>query len=149
MQREYYFLALNNNKTNNPIKLDNIIYKGEEYNLPEVFVEAIKESVFEGVEVLAYKGFMTYIDLITGEVINYSSNGIYNGLSYYKEVKVSQKDLIRIKNIYENMTSEDIKRYKDRIQSIKKLSIDRYKSSLKNDYEDELNARRFLADFSI
>ena len=92
---------------------------------------------------------MTYIDLITGEVINYSSNGIYNGLSYYKEVKVSQKDLIRIKNIYENMTSEDIKRYKDRIQSIKKLSIDRYKSSLKNDYEDELNARRFLADFSI
>ena len=96
MEKEYYIVALNNNISRNPMKLDNIIYKGEEYNLPSIFMGAVKESVFDSVEVLATKGMCSLRDVITGEVMFSSANGICNGLSYYKVIKASQNDIIRI-----------------------------------------------------
>lgn len=130
MEKEYYIVALNNNKSRNPMKLDNIIYKGEEYNLPSIFLGSIKESVFDSVEVLATKGMCSLRDVITGEVMFSSPNGICNGLSYYKIIKASQSDIIRITNKYKNMSKDDIERYKNTIEDIKNRSINIYRESI-------------------
>lgn len=148
MEKEYYIVALNDNKSRNPMKLDNIIYKGEEYNLPSIFLGSIKESVFDSVEVLATKGMCSLRDVITGEVMFSSPNGICNGLSYYKIIKASQSDIIRITNKYKNMSKDDIERYKNTIEDIKNRSIKKYneytESILKTEKEEK-EAREYLS----
>ena len=147
MDKEYYIVALNNNKSRNPMKLDNIVYKGEEYNMPSIFMDAIKESVFDSVEVLATMGMCSLRDIITGEVIFTSVNGLVNGLSCYKAIKASQSDIIRITNKYKNMSKEDINRYKSAIEDIKRRSIDIYNQNCADSLrinKEEKEARDYL-----
>lgn len=147
MEKEYYILALNNNESKNPMKIDNIIYKGEEYSLPQIIIDAIKESVFEGVEVLAVKTLLSFRDVITGEIITNSSTGIENGVSYYKAVKAKREDIIRITKLYESMSNEDVQRYKNAMNKIKEKSIRIYLEKLAEEnriLNEEKNARDYL-----
>ena len=86
MNKEYYILALNNNYSKDPMKIDDVIYKGEMYDLPEEIEEAVLRSVYEPLEILAVRGLFSLRDVITGEVIESSTNGDINGLSYFKAV---------------------------------------------------------------
>lgn len=150
MEKEYYILYLNHNNSSNPCVIDNVIYKGEEYDLPEVMEEARKVSVYEPLEILAVKTLFSYRDVITGEVISSNSNGCENGLTYYKSIKASRSDIIRITHKYESMSSLDIKRYKDGLLSIKDISNKLYcekQEKLFKEIHEEKYARDFLINF--
>ena len=45
MEREYYIVSLNHNGSKDPSKIDDVIYKGDFYDLPEVMEEAKLTSV--------------------------------------------------------------------------------------------------------
>ena len=121
MDKEYYLVALNFNDSKDPMKIDNVIYKGEMYDLPEVMEEAVLRSVYEPLEILAVKSMFGLRDLISGEVLVSSNEGIENGISYFKCISASRSDIINITKKYENMSNADIKRYKDAIKKIKKI----------------------------
>jgi hypothetical protein len=150
MEKEYYLVALNHNDSKDPMKIDNVIYKGEMYDLPEIMEEAVLRSVYEPLEILAVKGMFGLRDLISGEVLIASNSGIENGLSYFKCVNASRRDIIRITKKYENMSNEDIKRYKDSIKRIKEKSVSNYLENqnrlIKEIYEEKC-ARDFLVRF--
>lgn len=150
MEREYYIVYLNHNDSREPSKIDNVIYKGEVYDLPEVMEEAVLRSVYEPLEILCVKGMFNLRDLITGEVIEYSTRGDVDGLSCYKSVVASRSDIIRITRKYENMSGDDIKRYKEAIKKIKEYSSSLYwekqNSLMKEKYEEKI-ARDFLYRF--
>ena len=89
-------------------------------------------------------------DVITGEVIESSTNGDINGLSYFKAVLASRKDIIRITKKYESMSSQDISRYKDAINKIKEISINKFiekEKLLSQEIYEEKKARDFLINF--
>lgn len=150
MDKEYYLVALNFNDSKDPMKIDDVIYKGEMYDLPEVMEEAVLRSIYEPLEILAVKGMFGLRDLISGEVLISSSNGIENGLSYFKCVSASRSDIINITKKYENMSNADIKRYKDAIKRIKEKSVSKYLETqnklIKEIYEEKC-ARDFLVRF--
>lgn len=150
MNKEYYILALNNNYSKDPMKIDDVIYKGEMYDLPEEIEEAVLRSVYEPLEILAVRGLFSLRDVITGEVIESSTNGDINGLSYFKAVLASRKDIIRITKKYESMSSQDISRYKDAINKIKEISINKFiekEKLLYQEINEEKKARDFLINF--
>lgn len=150
MNKEYYILALNNNDSVNPMRVDNIIYKGEMYDLPEEMEEAVLESVYEPLEILAVKGLFSLRDVITGDVYESSTNGDVPGLSYFKCVLASRKDIIRITKKYESMSNDDINRYKNALNKIKQISINKYNEKqikLSQELIDEKKARDFLMNF--
>ncbi len=150
MDKEYYLVALNYNDSKDPMKIDNIIYKGEMYDLPEVMEEAVLRSVYEPLEILAVKGMFGLRDLISGEVLVSSTKGIENGLSYFKCVSASRSDIIKITKKYESMSNADIKRYKEAIKRIKEKSVSKYLETqnklIKEIYEEKC-ARDFLVRF--
>lgn len=150
MDKEYYLVALNFNDSKDPMKIDNVIYKGEMYDLPEVMEEAVLMSVYEPLEILAVKGMFGLRDVISGEVLIPSANGNENGISYFKSVLASRSDIINITKKYETMSSEDIKRYKDAIERIKEKSVSKYienQNRLVKEIYEEKCARDFLVHF--
>ena len=150
MDKEYYILYLNNNKSSNPSVIDNVIYMGQQYDLPEVMEEAKLISVYEPLEILAVKTLFSYRDIITGEIISSYEKGNEDGLTYYKCVKASRKDIIRISRKYEVMSSLDIKRYKDALLNIKEISNKLYREKqekLFKEIHEEKYARDFLVNF--
>lgn len=150
MDKEYYLIALNHNDSKDPMKIDDVIYKGEMYDLPEIMEEAVLRSVYEPLEILAVKGMFGLRDLISGEVLIPSNSGIENGLSYFKCVSASRKDIIRITKKYERMSNYDIKRYKEAINRIKEKSISKYldnQNKLVKEIYEEKCARDFLVRF--
>lgn len=150
MDKEYYLVALNFNDSKDPMKIDNVIYKGEMYDLPEVMEEAVLRSVYEPLEILAVKSMFGLRDLISGEVLVSSNEGIENGISYFKCISASRSDIINITKKYENMSNADIKRYKDAIKKIKEKSVSKYLDAqnklIKEIYEEKC-ARDFLVRF--
>lgn len=150
MQTEYYILSLNNNDSKCPYMLDNIIYKGEGYDIPSVFEEAKKIEIYESVEILAVKSLFCLRDVISGEVISESPNNIC-GLSFYASRKTTPSELIDITRKYESMSNEDIMRYKNKIRNIKEKSIKKFESDKLNKINlrnEELKAREFLVNFN-
>ena len=150
MDKEYYLIALNHNESKDPMKIDEVIYKGEMYDLPEVMEEAVLRSVYEPLEILAVKGMFGIRDLISGESLLASNNGMANGVSYFKCVKASRSDIIRITKKYESMSNEDILRYKEAINRIKEKSVSRYlenQNRLVKEIYEEKCARDFLVRF--
>ena len=150
MEKEYYIVSLNHNDSKDPSKIDDVIYKGDFYDLPEVMEEAKLTSVYEPLEILCVKGMFNIRDVITGEVVEYSTRGDVEGLSCYKSVSASRSDIIRITRKYESMSSEDIKRYKAAIKKIKDISSslywERQNNLMKEKYEEKV-ARDFLCRF--
>ena len=150
MEKEYYIVSLNYNESREPSKIDNVIYKGEVYDLPEVMEEAVLRSVYEPLEILCVKGMFNLRDLITGEVVEYSTKGDVDGLSCYKSVVASRSDIIRITHKYESMSLDDINRYKAAIKRIKDKSSSLYwekqNNLMKEKYEEKI-ARDFLYRF--
>ena len=150
MEREYFIVSLNHSESKDPSKIDNVIYKGEVYDLPEVMEEARLTSVYEPLEILCVKGMFNLRDVITGEVVEYSTRGDVEGLSCYKSVSASRSDIIRITHKYESMSGEDIRRYKDSIRKIKDRSYSLYwekqNNLMKEKYEEKV-ARDFLYRF--
>lgn len=150
MDKEYYIVALNFNDSKDPMKIDDVIYKGEMYDLPEVMEEAVLRSVYEPLEILAVKGMFGLRDVISGEVLVSSASGYENGLSYFKSVPASRKDIIEITKKYESMSSSDIRRYKESISRIKEKSISKYienQNRLVKEIYEEKCARDFLVHF--
>ena len=150
MDKEYYILYLNNNKSSNPSVIDNVIYMGQQYDLPEVMEEAKLVSVYEPLEILAVKTLFSFRDVITGEVITSCGKGNEDGLTYYKSVKACRNDIIRISRKYEVMSSLDIKRYKDALLYIKEMSNKLYREKqekLFKEIREEKYARDFLVNF--
>lgn len=150
MEKEYYILYLNNNKSSNPSVIDNVIYKGEQYDLPEVMEEAKLISVYEPLEILAVKTLFSFKDVISGEVISPCEKDNEDGLTYYKCVKASRSDIIRITHKYEAMSKYDIMRYKEGLLKIKDLSNRLYKErqeKLFKEIHEEKYARDFLVNF--
>ena len=150
MDKEYYLVALNHNDSKDPMKIDNVIYKGEMYDLPEIMEEAVLRSVYEPLEILAVKGMFGFKDLISGEALISSNKGLENGLSYFKCVRASRSDIIRITKKYEKMSSEDIRRYKDEINKIKNRCISKYLENehrINTEIYEEKCARDFLVRF--
>jgi hypothetical protein len=150
MEKEYYILYLNNNKSSNPCVIDNVIYKGEQYDLPEVMEEAKLISVYEPLEILAVKTLFSFKDVISGEVISSCEKDNEDGLTYYKCVKASRSDIIRITHKYETMSKYDIMRYKEGLLKIKDLSNMLYKErqeKLFKEIHEEKYARDFLVNF--
>ena len=146
--KEYYLVSLNNNDSIDSMKLKNIIYS-EEYNLPDAFLESVKEIKYYPVDILAVKSVYSLRDVITGEVLLESDDGYVNGLSYSNAIKANRNDIIRITKLYESMSSDDIKRYKEKIEEIKENSIKRYKEKEINSKRmllEEENARNFLSN---
>lgn len=150
MEKEYYILYLNNNKSSNPSVIDNVIYKGEEYDLPEIMEEAKLISVYEPLEILAVKTLFCFRDVISGEIISSCEKGNEDALTYYKCIKASRSDIIRITNKYKSMSLYDIKRYKDGLIKIKELSNRLYREKqekLFREIHEEKYARDFLVNF--
>ena len=150
MEKEYYILYLNNNKSSNPSVIDNVFYKGEQYDLPEVMEEAKLISVYEPLEILVVKTLFSFRDVISGEIISSCEKGNEDGLTYYKCVKASRSDIIRITRKYESMSSMDIKRYKDGLKQIKEFSNKLYREKqekLFKEIHEEKYAREFLVNF--
>jgi hypothetical protein len=150
MEKEYYLVALNYNDSKDPMKIDDVIYKGEMYDLPEVMEEAVLRSVYESLEILAVRSVFGIRDVITGEALNPSSKDGVNGLSYYKLVPASRRDIIRITKKYESMSSSDINRYKEAINKIKNKSVSKYyeiQNNLIREIHEEKCARDFLMRF--
>ena len=150
MDKEYYILYLNNNKSSNPSVIDDVIYLGQEYDLPEIMEGSKLVSIYEPLEILAVKTMFCFRDVISGEVINSSKNNDESGLTYYKCIKASRKDIIRITRKYKCMSSNDIKRYKDGLFKIKELSNKLYKEKqekLFKEIHEEKYARDFLVNF--
>lgn len=146
MEKEYYIVALNNNNGKNPMKLDNIIKGYSEIDLPNI-EEEYNEEIYDSIEILAIKSIYCLKDIITGEVMVSSLSGISNGLSYYKCIKASENDIIRITNKYKKMSKEDIIRYKNAINEIKDRSIKLFnEDNIKkmNLHNEGLKAREYL-----
>ena len=150
MEKEYYLVALNYNDSKDPMKIDNVLYKGDMYDLPEVMEEAVLMSVYESLEILAVKSVFGLRDVITGESLNPSNRDGVNGLSYFKLVPASRRDIINITKKYETMSSSDINRYKESINRIKDKSISKYyemQNELIREIHEEKCARDFLVRF--
>lgn len=150
MEKEYYIVSLNHNESRDPSKIDNVIYKGEVYDLPEVMEEAVLRSVYEPLEILCVKGMLNIRDVITGEVVISSNSGDVDGLSCYKCVVASRSDIIRITHKYESMSLDDINRYKAAIKRIKDKSSSLYwekQNNLMREKYEEKVARDFLYRF--
>lgn len=150
MEKEYYIVYLNHNDSKEPNKLENVIYKGEVYDLPPVMEEAVLKSIYEPLEILCVKGMFSLRDVITGEIVEFSSGGDVEGLSCFKSVVASRSDIIRITHKYESMSGDDIRRYKDAIKKIKDKSVSLYLEKqnmlMKEKYEEKI-ARDFLCRF--
>lgn len=142
MIKEYYKVVLNNNNGRNPMKIDNIIYRGKFIDMPEELSDE-----YEGIEILGIKTLYGIKEAITGEPIIYSESGIENGLSYSRIVKANNEDLISIINKYRNMSIDDINRYKKAINDIKNKSIKLYNENnlnRLNRLEEEKSTFEFL-----
>ncbi len=153
MEKEYYILNLNHNNSKNPCKLDNIIYRGENYHYPFSVEDDEMEAIYDSIEVLAEKtAFGSYKDVITKEIIIPSNDGKTPELSFNRAVPASRKDIIRITRIYREMSDEDLNRYTLAINRIKKNSkilYDREMQMEKEELSEERAARDFLLHYFV
>lgn len=148
MEKEYFILSLNHNDSRFPSMLKDIIYKGEEYHYPFPVEGDTLESVYDSIEVLAYKTPFCMRDVVTKEAILDSSDGKNSDLSYFKAVPASRSDIIRITNKYKSMFSDDIERYKKSLENIKNISNEYYKK-IKEIEEKEINDERIAKSYLI
>ena len=114
---KYYLLTLNNNKYINPTKIGGVKILNLIPNHNEL-------DYTEGVEVLAYEtGYFInnqLIDVLTGKRIKNNINT--PGLSYCCKRPLNNEEVKRIKEIYHNLTKEEIIRYKNGINEIEEYS---------------------------
>lgn len=148
MDKEYYLISLNHNDSSNPMKLEKIIFKGMEYP----FETEDNKEIYEDVPILAVKSTFGLRDVITREVIIDSTDGKTPELSYNRAVLASRSEIIRITNIYKNMSDDDISRYIASIKRIKDSSRFLYERDIELEREElrkESVARDFLLNFYV
>lgn len=118
---KFYFLYLNNNDCVNKSRIKNV----------KLIQSVGDENIYEHVEVLAYeKGdfIETHMfDVITHKEIYANENK--KGISYKSKIPVSKEALKRVLNKYNNLTNEEIKRYKKGILEIERNSIIKYRET--------------------
>ncbi len=153
MEKEYYILNLNHSNSKNPCKLDNIIYKGMNYHYPFEVEGDELEEVYDSIEVLAEKTkFSQYKDVITKEMIIPSTDGKTPELSFNRATPASRADIIRITKIYKEMSDEDLNRYTNAIERIKKNSkilYEREQQMEREQLSEERAARDFLLHYFV
>ena len=153
MEKEYYILNLNHSNSKNPCKLDNIIYKGQNYHYPFEVEDDELEEIYDSIEVLAEKTqYSTYKDVITKEIIVPSTNGKTPELSFNRATPATRADIIRITKVYKEMSEEDLNRYTKAIERIKKNSRLLYERELQMEREqlsEERAARDFLLHYFV
>ena len=153
MEKEYYILNLNHSNSKNPCKLDNIIYKGKNSKYPFEVEDDELEDVYDSIEVLAEKtAFSQYKDVITKEIVVSSNDGKTPELSFNRATPASRADIIRITKIYREMSDEDLNRYTNAIERIKKnskLLYEREKQMEREELSEERAARDFLLHYFV
>ncbi len=121
---KYYLLYLNNNECTNKARIKDV----------KLIQSVNDEKIYENIEVLAYetgKFISSHMyDVITKKEIFYGDN--VNGISYKSKIPVSKETLNKILNKYNNLTHEEINRYKKGIFEIEKNSILKYNELLSN-----------------
>lgn len=73
-----------------------------------------------------------FYDVITGDEIVFNDKGLYPGLSYLRKEMLLLEDLSNLRNIYSELTEEDIFIYKNKIMEISSLSQYRFKRYMYN-----------------
>ena len=145
---EYFLVSLNNNDSTNNSMLDKVIYKGIYYDIPFVFEESKAYELYEPAYILVVRSLFGFKDVLTGEIMVESKDGMIDSLSFNKARIASSNDIIKITNQYKNMSEEDKKRYKDKLLSIKDISIRKFneQKELKNKIIlEEITARDYLS----
>ena len=115
---KYYFLSLNNNDCVNKSRIKNV-----------KLIQSINdEKLYENIEVLAYEtGKFLDIhmyDVITHKEIFKDNNS--KGLSYSSKIPVDDNALKRVLLKYNNLTNEELIRYKKGLTEIENKSIIKY-----------------------
>ena len=114
---KYYLLTLNNNKYINPTKIGGV-------KVINLIPGQNDLDYTEGVEVLAYEsGYFInnqLIDVLTGKRIKEDINT--PGLSYCVKRPLNNDEVKRIKEIYHNLSEEELLRYKKGISEIEEYS---------------------------
>lgn len=152
MEKEYYILNLNHSNSSNPCKLDNIIFKGRNYHFPFSVEDDELEDVYDSVEVLAEKTPFAFKDVITKEIVISSNDGKTPELSFNRATPASRQDIIRITNVYKEMSDEDLIRYTNAIKRIKNTSkflYEREKQMEREELSEEKAARDFLLHYFV
>lgn len=117
---KYYVLNLKNNKSSNPIKIKNVKLVR---HIPDLDIE----DEYEGVEVLAYEvGTFVgthMIDVITGKSIFQDDGNSTQKLQYKSSYLLNEMELNKIKEKYDNLSDDEIERYKKGINEIENVYI--------------------------
>ena len=150
--KEYYKVCLNNNLY--PYKLENGV---DYFCFDNVLVEKkyivrfVNDNLKgnyeivskEGAPILCEKKDDKMYDLITGDLYIYNSNNAINenNLSYSSVSKVDSEYVAKILKKY---TKESISRYKQNIEEMKKVTIQKHK-----DYEGKIKqSQKIIDDFT-
>ena len=128
---KYYLLCLDNNKCSNPTKISSV-------KLVKDIPYFDEENHYESIELLAYETgtFLNsyMVDVITGKKIYLNDGTPKPDITYSSKKEVSDSDLIRISEIYKNLSNDELLRYKNGLDEIEKTSISNYNKMVENAY---------------
>ena len=145
---KYFLLCLDNNKCSNPTKISGV-------KLVQSIPSVEDESYYEPVELLAYETGMFYnsrmIDVLTGKEIFLNDGSTIPHITYSSKKQIAESELIRISEIYKNLSEDELNRYKKGLNEIESISINNYNRMIeeKELYNNRLrNATSFLSSFT-
>ena len=115
---KYYTVSLNNNDCVNKSRIKNV----------KLIQSVSDEETYENVEILAYESGMFVdnhmYDVITHKELFFGDN--VKGLSYSQRTLINEDTLKNILNKYNNLTNEELIRYKEGLNEIERISISKY-----------------------
>ncbi len=113
---KYYMVSLNNNDCINKSKIKNV----------KLIQSVSDENIYEHVEVLAYETGLFVdnhmYDVITHKELFFGNN--VKGLSYSEKIQVNNETLKKILDKYNNLSNEELIRYKNGLNEIERKSIE-------------------------
>ena len=91
------------------------------------------------------------IDVLTGKEIFLNDGSTIPHITYSSKKQIAESELIRISEIYENLSEDELNRYKKGLNEIESISINNYNRMIeeKELYNNRLrNATSFLSSFT-
>lgn len=118
---KYYFLSLNNNDCVNKSRIKNV----------KLIQSVSDEKIYENIEILAYEtGY--FLDTHMYDVITHKEifkDQTKKGITYSSRIPVDNDSLKRVLTKYNNLTNEELIRYKKELNEIERKSIIKYEES--------------------
>ena len=145
---KYFLLCLDNNKCSNPTKISGV-------KLVQSIPSIEDESYYEPVELIAYETGMFYnsrmIDVLTGKEIYLNDGNTIPHITYSSKSEISESEMIRISEIYKNLSDNELERYKKGLNELETIAINNYNRMIeeKELYNNRLrNATSFLSNLT-